>query len=249
MNPVAQFNAQEDEYLGFGMYYSPGPWDESYHWRGPDWSDSFVEALSRVCAGSILILGGVLIAQAIAHKRMSDWMALAFFACAYAQGLLFAMLEQGIEWVELARFTRILPAFTVLACVAALRQRPSWWAWVPIDLGILVLLALSFFAHPNAEDLSGPLYSIPWLLLWAVVRLRTRGGRTVEGLQADAWRLLAVAHLLAMALQSLLSLTLGLKMAGFLDFILGGLLMCMSMAAFTLGLFQLAIQPRASVHA
>lgn len=239
-----QLTQQEDEYLGFGMYYSPS-WGGSYEWRGPDWSDAFIEALSRACACGIVLLGGLLLAQAVVRKRMSNGLAFAFFACAYTQGLLFAMLEQGIEWIDLARFTRILPAFTLLACVAALRRRPSWWAWVPIDLGILALLVLGFLAQPSAEDLSSPIFSLPWILLWAVVRLRTRGGRVVEGLQADAWRLLAAALLVGMILQSLLSLIISLKMAGHLDFILGGLVMSMSMAAFTLGLFQLAIRPRA----
>ena len=243
MIPLAQSVEQEDEYLGFGMYYSED-WGGTYEWRGPDWSNATIEVWTVVSAIGLLLFGGLLIAQVFQRKRMSDWLAYAYFACAYVQGLMFAIAEQGEDWLVVSRYARILPAFTVLVCVAALRRRPNWWVWIPIDLGALSLLVLIFLTEPDMESLTIPLFPLLWAIPLMVVRSRTRGGRTVEGLQADAWRFVAVAHLIAMLPLGLASVSMNEGAVGIVDLLLGGIIFSMSMAALLLGIFQIAINRR-----
>ena len=247
MNPLPTYMQQEDEHIGLGMYYVESPWGDSYEWRGPDWSEGTIDGIVRASAAGMLLFGIWMLVQALRRDRISNWRAYAFFACAYIQGLSFSMAEDTSFLLGALRYTRILPAFVVLACVAALRSRPKWRAWVAIDIGVVTLLVLSYLAEPYEVSPYALLFSIPWLLLWIIVRMRTRGGRTVEGLQADAWRLLAAAHLVAMVPQSLASLTMGLEASDEIDLFLGGLVLCMSMSAFLLGVFQVSINR--SAHA
>lgn len=245
MNPIAQLIEKEDEHLGFGVYFVERPWGDSYQWRGPAWSDAMIEGVSRACAAGMLFLGVWMVVQVVRRQRISEWRAYAFFGCAYVQGLMFTMASEDSVWPAPLGFTRALPAFVVLACVAALRRRPQWWAWIPIDLGAIFLLACFFLVNQNEIGPFALLFAIPWVLLWAVVRLRTRAARVVDGLQADAWRLLAAAQLVALIPLCLVSLTMNIQASDEIDFLVGGLVLCISMSAFLLGTFQIAINRRA----
>lgn len=239
MQPLTQFGQDDSEHLGFGLYRDE--WDETYNWFGFGWSDESIEWVTWGSCIAILALTGLIVFRRLRGRAFLPWLALPIAVATFAIGIMHSMADDGDGDISALRSAYTMPAFTLYCCWLPLRSRARRGLWWLLDLLVLVVAALSFYAQNIMFDLSAPLWFFPWFMIWLVVRIAIRDGRLASAAAGRAWRFMILAHAVALSIPAigLLTNTVFYEEFVYVIALLALPALSLGMCVFLLALFQL----------
>jgi hypothetical protein len=204
-DPALQYRPEYETPLGLGLYHDE--LGEVYIWFGPDWPNAWVEWITWGSCATILLLTAFIIFRRLCGKRFLPGVALPIAAASFTIGIMHVLADDGDGDISDLRILYTMPAFTLYCCWMPLRncaRRTLWWL---LDLAVLALTTLSFYASTMMFDLREPLRFIIWLIVWIAVRWAIRDGRLASPAGGRPWRFLILAHAVALSFPAIGLLT------------------------------------------